>query len=61
MLLTLKKLKEEGLMLNGKKYEFCKDSITFLSHHVSLDGMTPDLDQTGVLPAGTEIPVGDRP
>ena len=39
---ALRKLKEEGLTLNGEKCEFAKDSMMFLGHCVTVDGVTPD-------------------
>ena len=39
---VLRKLKEEGLTLNREKCEFAKDSMMFLGHCVTVDGVTPD-------------------
>ena len=39
---VLTRLREEGLTLNEGKCEFAKDSIMFLGHRVTADGMTPD-------------------
>ncbi|KAJ8356744.1 hypothetical protein SKAU_G00195380 [Synaphobranchus kaupii] len=42
---VLETLREEGLTLNEGKCEFAKDSIIFLGHCVTADGMTPDPDK----------------
>lgn len=38
---VLKRLEAEGLTLNDK-CEFSRDSIMFVGHHVSADGVAPD-------------------
>ena len=50
---VLRKLKEEGLTLNREKCEFAKDSMMFLGHCVTVDGVTPD---PGKIKAIQEIP-----
>ncbi|KAL7881030.1 hypothetical protein SRHO_G00032840 [Serrasalmus rhombeus] len=55
---VLKKLQEEGLTLNGEKCEFRKDSIYFLGHRVSVDGVTPDHEKIKAIqemPAPTDV------
>ncbi|XP_061906727.1 uncharacterized protein K02A2.6-like isoform X2 [Entelurus aequoreus] len=55
---VLKKLQEEGLTLNGEKCEFSKNSITFLGHRVSVDGVTPDIEKIKAIqemPAPTDV------
>lgn len=55
---VLEKLREEGLTLNGKKCEFSKDSITFLGHRVSVDGVIPDPEKIKAIqkvPAPTDV------
>ncbi|XP_045466596.1 uncharacterized protein K02A2.6-like [Harmonia axyridis] len=47
---VLSRLEKFGFMLNKQKCEFFKDSITYLGHHISVDGLTKDFDKvSGIL------------
>ena len=55
---VLRKLKEEGPTLNGEKCEFAKDSMMFLGHSVTVDGVTPapgKIKAIKEMPAPTDI------
>lgn len=54
---ALKRLKKEGLTLNDK-CEFAKDSIMFMGHCVTADGVTPDPDKVRAIMEMPE-PTGD--
>ena len=42
LLATLQRLQTAGVTLNKDKHQFCKDTLSFLGHVISAEGVSPD-------------------
>ena len=52
---VLLKVRESGLKLNKNKCQFCKNSIVFLGHIISSEGIRVDLSKTDAI-TKTSVP-----